>query len=304
MNSIGRLDYVKKTKSDSKMLDKFEKKALRYLTYNLHWQELGWKFDEIMQARSQLRDIDPFLDVGIREINSEIGSSEVKKYTSHLEFKRLKYLYLDEADFEGDLNFLKYCPNLEHLFILGISVKTKISDLTPIAHLLQLQFLHLEYHNIHDISPLTNLINLKYLYLQENPIGSIKPICNLTHLREAYFETATSNKVFELLKQSPEAKVKFHNQELDLSLSAYWIEDWAYCISRFKDYDTITIEIAPLMKNKMAVNSKTADILQKKLTIIANQLLRADEEISDISFSTKNGSSVIKGKFSYSRKRE
>ncbi|MBK5192654.1 MAG: hypothetical protein JJE07_05475 [Flavobacteriaceae bacterium] len=304
MNSIGRLDYVKKTKSDSKMLDKFEKKALRYLTYNLHWQELGWKFDEIMQARSQLRDIDPFLDVGIREINSEIGSSEVKKYTSHLEFKRLKYLYLDEADFDGDLTFLKYCPNLEYLFILGISVNTKIKNLTPISNLDQLQFLHLEYHNIEDLTPLKNLINLKYLHLRENPIKSIEPVCNLKNLKEANFTSANEKSIIKLLKHSPVAQVKFYNQDIDLSLSAYWIEDWAYGTSYFKDYDILQMEIFPLMKYTKIVDKETKGLMQQKLAILANQLLRADEEISNISFSNKKGSSVIKGHFSYSRKGE
>lgn len=284
------------------MLDNLEKKALRYLTYNLHWQELDWNFDDIMQIRSQLRDIDPFQDISINEIHSEITKSEVKNVASHLEFKRLKYLYLDEADFEGDLTFLKYCFNLEYLFILGISVNTKIKDLTPISNLVQLQYLHLEYHDIEDITPLKNLINLKHLHLRDNPIKSIEPVCNLKNLKEANFTYANEKSIIKLLKHSPVAQVKFYNQELDLGLSAYWIEDWAYGTSYFKDHDILEMEIFPLLKYSKILDKKTKGLMQQKLTILANQLVRADEEIYDISFCTKKGSSLIKGHFSYSRK--
>ncbi len=284
------------------MLDNPDTKALQYLTYNLHWQGLGWDFEDIMQVRSQLIDIDPFLDVSIGKIHSEITRSEVNQVTSHLEFKRLKYLYLDEADFDGDLNFLKYCPHLEHLFILGISVNTKIKNLIPIANLVQLQFLHLEYHDIEDLKPLKNLQKLRYIYLKDNPIKSFEPVCTLKNLQEANFSTADDDSVIELLKHSPTAEVKFYNLELELDISAYWIENWAYGTSYFKDYNILKMYIFPLMNYCKSLDEYTKLLMEQKLKMIANQLLKADEEICDISFSYKKGSSVIKGHFSYSKK--
>ena len=79
----------------------------------------------------------------------------------------------------NDLTGLETATNLTRLNFYGNS----ISDVSPLANLINLTSLHLGYNpSLSDISPLANLTNLTHLYLSYNPISDVSPLANLTNL--------------------------------------------------------------------------------------------------------------------------
>ncbi|MBI6116000.1 hypothetical protein [Salegentibacter maritimus] len=64
----------------------------RYLTYNPHWQEEGWKFDEILQVKTQLEEEDIFQSIGTRDIQAAIGKQDPLD-THKPDFSQLTFLF-------------------------------------------------------------------------------------------------------------------------------------------------------------------------------------------------------------------
>jgi internalin A len=60
--------------------------------------------------------------------------------------------------------------------------KNQISDIKPLASLINLKELNLNVNTISDIKPLASLTNLTVLGLSNNGIGDIKPLVSLTNL--------------------------------------------------------------------------------------------------------------------------
>ena len=69
-----------------------------------------------------------------------------------------------------------------HLSEFRIGHNPLLSDLTPIAKLMELNYLDAGRCNISDITPLANLKNLTYLQLNHNYITDLTPLANLTRL--------------------------------------------------------------------------------------------------------------------------
>jgi len=64
----------------------------------------------------------------------------------------------------------------------------KISDLTPLESLKNLQFLALDDNQISDLTPLASLTNLKQLSLSNNQISNLAPLAPLRNLQTLYLD--------------------------------------------------------------------------------------------------------------------
>ncbi|MCL2603698.1 MAG: leucine-rich repeat domain-containing protein [Defluviitaleaceae bacterium] len=79
----------------------------------------------------------------------------------------------------ADIIPLRYMTNLTQLFFLG---GTQISDLTPLAGLINLTMLDLNNNQISDLTPLAGLTNLEWLDLSGNPITDWSPVAHVGHV--------------------------------------------------------------------------------------------------------------------------
>ena len=79
---------------------------------------------------------------------------------------------------------LQFATNLDELS-LG---DNQISDLSPIAGLINLRSLSFPRSNVSDISPLAGLINLRYLAFTETNVSDLSPITKLINLESLSFE--------------------------------------------------------------------------------------------------------------------
>ena len=68
-------------------------------------------------------------------------------------------------------------------------IDNKISDITPLKRLTNLEYLDLSGNQISDLSPLTDLTNLKYLHLENNQISDLSPLAGLTKLCSLHLQT-------------------------------------------------------------------------------------------------------------------
>ena len=82
-----------------------------------------------------------------------------------------------------DLSPLTALVNVKWLDLHDEGAGSTISDLSPLAGMTQLEFLHMYRHPISDISVLAGLTNLKDLDISDNQISDISPLSNLTKLK-------------------------------------------------------------------------------------------------------------------------
>ena len=88
----------------------------------------------------------------------------------------------------SDLTGLEFATNLTSLDLGygGGETSHAVKDLSPLADLIQLTWLHLPGKSISDISAVANLTNLTWLNLWGNPISAISPVVGLTNLTDLY----------------------------------------------------------------------------------------------------------------------
>ena len=121
-----------------------------------------------------------------------------------------------------DLTGLEYATNLRSLFLFNEFHwkddvnHNRISDVSPLANLTQLEDLRLDGNPISDISPLADLTQLTYLNLKATSISDISPISNLTQLWSLHFSVTSISDI------SPISNL---TQLRDLSLYATPISD-------------------------------------------------------------------------------
>ena len=128
---------------------------------------------------------DPDLRTAIAE---ELGKSPNVPITAE-EMKRLRELDVRNRDIQ-DLTGLQFATNLSYLNLgsWGSKGNNQVSDLSPIAGLINLQKLFLMHNPVSDLSPLAGLINLHELLIIHNPISDIFPLRGLKNLKKLWME--------------------------------------------------------------------------------------------------------------------
>ena len=86
-----------------------------------------------------------------------------------------------------DLTGLQFATNLNDLRLANWGTGNQVSDLSPIAGLIDLRRLHLNDNPISDLSPLKGLTNLTHLEFDYGGIDDLSPIAGLINLERLYF---------------------------------------------------------------------------------------------------------------------
>jgi Leucine-rich repeat (LRR) protein len=90
----------------------------------------------------------------------------------------LRYLDAHANLVISDISPLAGLVNMEMLIIRD----NRISDISALSGMTKLEHLYLEWNNISDISPLSGLTNLQGISLQYNDIADVSPLSSLTNL--------------------------------------------------------------------------------------------------------------------------
>lgn len=192
-----------------------------FILYNYFLNKTNQSFLEVLNIRTQLKDENPFENVGCFELWKEIyGKNRNLIYILKEEdFEKIKFVILDDFYFDGNLDFLEKCVNLESLYVCGINGKGKTEDLTPLKNLKKIKYLNINYSLINNLTPLSKHTEIEELYLLENPLKTIKPICNFKKLKKLklHYNNSTydglesyafdENEILELKSNSPNCEI-------------------------------------------------------------------------------------------------
>ena len=185
----------------------------------------------------------------------------------------------------ANLTGLEYAKNLKRLWISG-----KISDLTPIAGLTNIEDLRIEGNNISDISPIAGLAELRILTMRDNPISDLSPLASLTKLELVQlgrgFQTTDISVLAELitLKEVLIWDLPITNMSSLVNLPN--IETINLCdnkISEIKMSEILSLENAPKLKNLYVFENQISDVsILQNLTSLERLNLRGNN-ITDVS---------------------
>ncbi|MFZ2725452.1 MAG: COR domain-containing protein [Methylococcaceae bacterium] len=93
--------------------------------------------------------------------------------------KNLKKLWLNDNEQLTDITPLAILVNLQTLYIFN----TQINDVSALANLVNLQTLHIDNTQINDVSALTSLINLQTLDISNTQVNDISALASLINLQ-------------------------------------------------------------------------------------------------------------------------
>lgn len=176
----------------------------------------------MLNIRTGLRHENPFENVGCFELWKEIfgNNREFIYQLKEEDLEEIKFVIIDDFYFDGNLDFLENCTNLEFLYVCAINGKGKTKDLTPLQNLNKIKYLNINYSLIDDLTPISDLKEIEELYLLENPLKTIKPICNFKKLKKLklHYNNSTydyseyydfdKNEILELKSNSPNCEIK------------------------------------------------------------------------------------------------
>ena len=130
---------------------------------------------------------DPNLRAAIAETLSKSPNAPITAE----EMEELEELKANTGDIR-DLTGLQFATNLNTLLLGDWNWKKKnqISDLAPIAGLINLRELWLDENPILDFSPLKGLKNLTKLVFRITPVSDLSPLAGLINLRTLYFNVS------------------------------------------------------------------------------------------------------------------
>ncbi len=261
------------------------KKPKDIISYHKNWILNGYSFEDIITIQGKLKDEDPFMYAGTSQIQEHIGGQvhPQVKILEDSDYTKIKYIVIENIDFNGNINFLERCINIEQLNISGVCCEGKIKDILVLENFTNLKYIDFHSHSISDISPLSKLDNLETLILWGNPIKYIKPIIHLKNLKNVQFSVVEEDEVFELLRNSQDARVKYVSAENDESYKAVRINDWAFRTKSYKDLTSISVIVEPLIISTFKEKLKTCSIdyiplMRQKSENIVKSLLSDNHE--------------------------
>ena len=191
------------------------------MLYNYFLNTTNISFFEILDVRTQLRNENPLENVGCFELWKKIyGNNRDFSYQLKEEdLEQIKFVIIDDFYYDGNIDFLEKCVNLECIYVCGINGKGKIKDLAPLQNLKKIKYIDINYSLIDDLTPLSKHTEIEELYLLENPLKTIKPICNFKKLKKLKLHFSNSsydelesyvfdkNEILELKSNSPKCQI-------------------------------------------------------------------------------------------------
>ena len=225
-------------------------------------------------------------DPNLRAVIAEaLGKSPHAPITVE-EMERLEELDLPDAGI-GDLTGLQFATNLNELF-LGTwreNEGNQISDLSPIAGLVELRDLRLDENPISDLSPLKNLKNLTHLVCRDTPVSDLSPLAGLINLRLIFLNANPNISDLSPLSGLINLEVLHltDNKVSDLSPLAELINlegllSWGNPV-----FDLSPLTQLPKLDNLNICGGKISDLTPLVDFTSLKELYFANNEISDIS---------------------
>ena len=223
-------------------------------------------------------------DVNLRAaIAEELGKSPNAPITVE-EMERLKKLELQSKGIQ-DLTGLQFATNMDRLVLAPWGEEgNQVSDLSPIAGLVNLKVLDLFGNNVSDLSPLAGLINLEWLTFERNNVSDLLPLAGLINLRFLGFSEGNVSDLSPLAGLINLEGLKFHDGNVsDLSPLAGLVN-----LKRVDSWNSPLSDLSPLagltkLEKIDFCHGDISDLTPLAGLIGLKELYFVANEISDIS---------------------
>jgi hypothetical protein len=148
---------------------------------HLHWIEHGIAREEIIKSYNEIKDIDIFSGVNMRQIQENMEYKvNYKEVITASDYDKIIFLWLSLSSSKIDLSFVKFCTNLEEINI-GCFDEVNLDALKENT---KLKKIIANGNKIANIEALYCHNDLEYLNIEDNLCYSLKPIAHLKKLKE------------------------------------------------------------------------------------------------------------------------
>lgn len=213
------------------------------LAQHLHWVNNGYDVIKINDVIKAIRNENPISCISLSQLESKIGKQNNTVFDKN-ELKKITYLFPKFINFDCNLNFLKYCENLEVIDLSSL----EIVDISDLSHLKNLTKLNLSSTKIESIEALSNLDKLVELNIQDCIPVSLKPLINHKNLNTILIDDIENeDDILEIISNQQECISVYvikNNTDLNrFSFPKYWLYVKI-------DKDNLTVEMKSLMTDK------------------------------------------------------
>jgi hypothetical protein len=215
------------------------------LSQHLHWIKIGYDPIKLNEVVNTINKENLFSATRLHQIERKIGSP------TNIDFKleelgKLTYLYPCLINFDGNLNFLKYCVNVEEIDLSCLDLK----DISDLVHLKKLINLNLCSNEIDSIDALANMEYLEEIDLTYCKPVSLKPLLKHKKIKNIKLEEIENEAdLLEIISNQEECSAEYivkNNTELNgLTFPKYWV-----FINLYKD--NLNITMSSLMTDKLS----------------------------------------------------
>ena len=215
------------------------------LSQHLHWIKIGYDPIKLNEVVNTINKENLFSATRLHQIERKIGSP------TNIDFKleelgKLTYLYPCLINFDGNLNFLKYCVNVEEIDLSCLDLK----DISDLVHLKKLINLNLCSNEIDSIDALANMEYLEEIDLTYCKPVSLKPLLKHKKIKNIKLEEIENEAdLLEIISNQEECSAEYivkNNTELNgLTFPKYLV-----FINLYKD--NLNITMSSLMTDKLS----------------------------------------------------
>jgi hypothetical protein len=176
------------------------------------------------------------------------------------------------------LKGLEYAINLEVILVQG----SKLSDLTPLAHLKKLKSLEIVSDQVEDLTPLASITSLEFVLLDGNYISDLTPLKNLPNVK---YLSLNNNNISDLspLHSLKKLEILFVNDNFIETLTGAWNVPKLDALGFNANFvsDLSFVEAIPSLLNIQFAYNQVTDISPlQSLKLVGIQLDHTD--VSDI----------------------
>ncbi|WP_288984193.1 leucine-rich repeat domain-containing protein [uncultured Flavobacterium sp.] len=213
------------------------------LAQHLHWGKIGYDPIKLNEVVTIINKENLLSATRLHQIERKIGSANNIDFKID-ELEKLTYLYPCLIKLDGNLNFLKYCINIEEIDLACLDLK----DIGDLVYLKKLINLNLCSNDIDSIDALANLKNLEKIDLTYCKPLSLKPLLNHNKIKNIRLEEIENEAdLLEIISNQEECSAEYiikNSTELyGLTFPKYWV------FIKLKK-ETLSISMTSLMTDK------------------------------------------------------
>ena len=215
-------------------------KTTKILYRHLYWSSLGLTLKDILEIKATFkntfsnattRDIERYLMIKLQDV------MPTEMQLNPIDFTKITFLYIEDEDFDGDIEFISKCNNITHIYLDGWIFTNKIKSLEPFRNLNKLEYLNLSNNLITNLEALSGLANLKRLWVYGNHLDSIGPITDLKKLKELRCNYSTHQEAYKLLQNSIDCKIEYKVKEEVSTFGTTRVDTLFFNYKRQEDFE-------------------------------------------------------------------